>query len=399
MNRHEETKIVILANVLAVLGWLSINIYLPSLPLLEKTFAQHPGEVKLSITLFLAGFALSQFFWGSISERFGRKNPILFGLLVAAIGSVLAMCAPNVIVFDAGRLIEGTGIGAASVLARALLTDSFNRTKISYAMSYITTSANIMPALAPIVGGFILLWFGWRFIFLFLIFYTMALFVLLARKLPETHKRIKKDFTLLKAIEEYFQLFKHREFLGYLLPYVMLSGGMLGFYTATPFIFINVLGMSAHLYAFFCIATVASYIVGVQVGQRLIIHKSFKDVIFIGVILSLIAACGLILCSVFGSLNVYTILLPMMIYTFAAGMVAPNANAGAMAIVSHIAGASGAVIGASLYAASAILSYMITSANLHKLGSLAFYISGITLIVLFGFYFLILRFPEQQTHH
>ena len=397
MNLREETKIVVLANVLSVLGWLSINIYLPSLPLLEKTFGRYPADVKLSITLFLAGFALSQFFWGSISERFGRKTPILFGLLVAALGSVLAMCASNVFLFDAGRLIEGTGIGAASVLARALLTDSFNRAKISYAMSYITTSANIMPALAPIVGGFILLWFGWRFIFLFLILYTAGLFILLARKLPETHKHIKKDFTLIKAIEEYFQLFKHREFLGYLLPYVMLSGGMLGFYTATPFIFINALHMSAHHYAFLCITTVVSYIAGVQVGQRLIISKSFKRVIFIGIIFTLVAGVALLLCSLFWQLNIYSVLLPMMIYTFGAGIVAPNANAGAMSIVSHIAGASGAVIGASLYAASAILSYVITSANLHQLTSLAFYVSGITILVLCGFYFLILRFPEQQS--
>jgi DHA1 family 2-module integral membrane pump EmrD-like MFS transporter len=177
----------------------------------------------------------------------------------------------------------------------------------------------------------------------------------------------------------------------------MLSGGMLGFYTATPFIFINALHISAHHYAFLCIATVVSYIVGVQVGQRLIISKSFKRVIFTGIMFTLIAGVALLTCSMFWQLNIYSVLLPMMIYTFGAGIVAPNANAAAMSIVSHIAGASGAVIGASLYAVSAIMSYIITSANLHHLTSLAFYISSITLLVLCGFYFLILRFPEQQS--
>jgi DHA1 family bicyclomycin/chloramphenicol resistance-like MFS transporter len=389
MPQKNKNLIFWAANFLALLGWISVNIYLPSIPALTHYFSTSSDNLKLSISLFLLGFSLSQFFWGSYSERVGRKKSILWGLLVAECGTLIALCAPDVSVFNIGRLIEGIGIGAASVLTRALLTDAFDKVELTRAFSYISTTANIMPALAPILGGYLLIWFDWHAIFVFLLIYTSGLICLFFTSINETHPAIQPDFSLTAALKQYMLVFTHREFLGYLLPYALLSGGMIGYYAATPFIFIDHLHVPAEHYAFLSLATVFSYIIGANLARRLASRWGFNRALMLGIAMALLAGLILLVCWVFSTLSINTVVLPIMLYTFAAGIVSPNANASALMALKHMAGASSAVIGVGVYAASAILAAIITQLNLASLAALAGYISSIAIIALAGFYLLI----------
>lgn len=214
MSQNNKRIIFVATNCLALLGWISMNIYLPSIPALEQHFHATSQDLKFSISIFLMGFALSQFFWGSVSERLGRIKPILYGLFLADCGTLLVLFAPNITVFNTGRFIEGVGIGAAALLTREVVADSYSKIELSRAFSFISTSANIMPALAPIVGGYLLLMGGWRTIFVFLILYTTFLFVLFSKGVGETHPAIKHNFRVSHALKQYFEAFTHRTFLG-----------------------------------------------------------------------------------------------------------------------------------------------------------------------------------------
>lgn len=390
MNEKNPSIIFWAANFLALLAFISLNIYLPSLPTLAQVFNTQPANLKLSITLFLISFALSQFFWGSISVRYGRKKTVITGLIVADIGTLMAMLASNILVFNTARLIEGAGIGAASVLCRALLTDALELTQLSRALAYVSITGNVMPALAPIIGGYLMVLFNWRAIFLFLAIYDTALIIIFYLWIQETSPFINKDFKLAHALQEYILAFKNPTFLGYLLPFVILSGGMLGYYAATPFIFINHLHVPAQHYAFLSVSTVVSYIIGAQLSNRLMQTLGSNKAILCGLGVGIMAAILSIIFSSFSSLSIVTVLIPMILYTCSAGLIAANATACALATLKKIAGAAAAVIGGSVYAVSAIFTTIITALDLSKLSSLTFYICGIVLLAAASFYSLII---------
>lgn len=389
-----DKNIFISATFLGLLGFISLNIYLPALPTIVKDFHTTNEIVKESITLFLIGFSISQFFWGSLSSKHGRKKAIYFGLFFADLGTLLACFAPNVEVFNFARFFEGMGIGCVSVLCRALLTDSFDKNKLSRAMSHISSLANVMPAIAPLVGAYLILFLSWRAIFGFLFLYTTLLMWVFYRYIEETNSNINSELTVKEAITEYKTVFTTRKFVGYILPYLVLSGGMIAYYTASPFIFITTLHISPQKYPYLTLFTVASYVFGAHSSGYFREKFGFNKSILIGTFFGVLPGILFFLSSSFFSFSVISVVIPMMVYTFAAGLVAPNANGCALGELKHVAGAASAVIGASVYAVSAGCNIFINSLDLDKLNSLGIYTIITGLISLISFYFIIFRNPN-----
>lgn len=386
MFTKSEKILICFSLFLFISGTLSINIYLPSLLQLTQVFHTNSSNLKLSIFLFLFSYAISQFFWGSLSENIGRKKCVIIGLTIACIGTLITLSAPNILLFNTGRLIEGFGIGCSSVLARALLADSFDKLKIAFVMSYTATIMNITPALAPIIGGHLQYWFGWRSIFLFLLIYTLFLLILFIKKLPKTRTPGQKHLNFKAAIKQYADVITHREFLGYALPFIFLTGGLLGYYAATPYIFISVLHFSVQNYSYFSIIIALAYITSTVISRYFAKKLGVDKTILLGLLIALLAAFTAIINWLFFSISTVTILLPMTIYAIAAGLVSPCSNAGAMAVMRHKAGASNAILSASYYGAWAISSLIITHLTLTSLGALAGYIVMIAILAAIGFW-------------
>lgn len=384
-NTTQTTLIGIMAIALFVFGWVSVNIYLPALPSLGHDLNTPISNLKFSITLFLLGFSFAQLIWGPISEKFGRKTPLVFGLIISVIGIVMAMLATNIVMFNSGRFIEAIGLGAAPVLGRAILIDSLSATKFAVVMAYGTICANIMPAIAPIIGGHLLIWFGWRYIFTFLLIYGVILLISMLYKIPETHPAIKSELNILHTFKDYFHTLKNPKFVAYLLPYILVTGAMIGYYTLTPFLFINQLHLSASNYGYLSLITVGTYILGAMYSRAFSAKIGINSMVRHGTWLLLLAAAAFVAASIYFGLSILSILIPMAIYTFAAGIICPNSNAGAMHSMRHKAGAAAAVIGFSLYLISAVLSSIATALPITSLWPLAIYISLVALIAFVGF--------------
>lgn len=173
-----------------------------------------------------------------------------------------------------------------------------------------------------------------------------------------------------------------------MLPYTIVSGGLIGFYAATPFIFISELHMAPQHYAFLTVFKVTTYILGANLSSKLAKRIGFDRAILLGISMILLAGIVLLGCEWFLSLSAFTVIIPMMIYALGGGLIAPNANASAMSKLSHMSEPAGAVMGSVVYACSAALSAILTSLNLANLLSLTGYVIAIALI---GFYGLILR--------
>jgi DHA1 family bicyclomycin/chloramphenicol resistance-like MFS transporter len=152
MSRSFQTVFTI---ALFVYGWLSVNMYLPVLPQLEQVFAIGSPAAKLTVPVFLLGFAFSQLIWGPLSDRYGRKPVLLSGLAISVLGALLSGFAPTVELFMAARFVEGIGLGVGPVLGRAILADCMDRSEIAGTMARVVTVVAIVPALAPIVGGYL----------------------------------------------------------------------------------------------------------------------------------------------------------------------------------------------------------------------------------------------------
>lgn len=382
--------IVLFATLLFIYGWLSVNVYLPALPSLSNYFHTDISNLKFSITLFLFGFAISQFFWGFYSEKHGRKKPLLIGLFLVLLGTFITMVSPNVDVFNIGRFVEALGLGSGPVAGRAALTDLLDQKELTIAMAYATISTNIMPAIAPIIGGN-LLHFGWRSIFAFLLLYGGILFAAFWHFLPETSRTIKSDLQIKDSLRHYFEIFKNREYLGYSLPYMIVSGAMIGYYAMTPFIFITHLHISAKIYGFLSLFTVGAYIFGAIINRLVSSFFRAIKIILFGIGLLFLSSVLFLIFAILFSINSWTVLVPISFFTFAAGLICPSCNAVAMTVMRNKAGTASAILSGTLYLGSAIFSAITTSLSVNSLFPLAFYITTITLIVFFQFTLMVVK--------
>jgi len=238
-----------------VYGWMSVNIYLPVLPQLEHVFDTTTTTARLTVTIFLIGFAFTQLVWGPLSDRFGRKPTLLTGLAISVAGAALAAVSNDIYVFAAARFLESIGLGVGPVVGRAVLTDVFDRAHVAIAMAYTAIVVAVVPAIAPIVGGYLDLFLSWRGIFVFLALYGTTLVLVCSLRLPETNKNPQSEVDAVHVISEIREILSEPRYLGYVLVYGIAFGGLVGYYAAAPFIFVGDLGYSAHVYGYLLILT------------------------------------------------------------------------------------------------------------------------------------------------
>jgi Bcr/CflA subfamily drug resistance transporter len=395
-RKNSALIINLLAILLFIFSWLSVNIYLPALPFLASHFDTTQKVLNASLTAFLLGFSLSQLFWGPISEKYGRRPLLIIGLLCSGVGIVITMTATNVWIFNGGRLLEAAGLGVAPALARAILSDSLESTALVVTMTFATIASNLMPAIAPIIGGHLLVWFGWRYIFVFLFAYNLLTLYLLLVHFRESIPAINSKLKFFATFKEYGVVLRNKKFIGYLTPYFLATGGMIAYYTATPFIFIIALHLAPKDYGFYSLISVATYIIGALSNRFLLGKNKLNTNILIGISMLALSFVLLLVCAIFYHLTIFSVILPMSVYTFGAGLISPNSNAGAIEASRSTAGVGASLIGVSVYFASAVLSTIITSLDVTSLWPLTWYIGGISFIALAGFYRLVYRAPLSE---
>jgi DHA1 family bicyclomycin/chloramphenicol resistance-like MFS transporter len=181
-----EGRFVLLLGALVAFGPLAIDLYLPALPAIASGLAATPEAVQLSITVFLAGFALGMLFYGPVSDRYGRRTVMLSGIALFALASLACMLATGVEQLIAARFVQSLGGGAASVLARAVVRDVYTPTEAIRKLSLMAMVTAIAPLVAPLLGSALLAGFGWRGTFAAVLLWGVLSFVVVWRYLPET---------------------------------------------------------------------------------------------------------------------------------------------------------------------------------------------------------------------
>lgn len=332
--------------LLIALMQMTTDLYLPSLPAITAAFSSHAKTIQLTLSVFILGFSVSHLFYGPISDRIGRRSPILFGVCVSAMGSLVCFCAPSATVLILGRFIQGVGIGACNSVGRSLARDILTDRMLAKIGSHIGMVSVIILALSPTLGGYLQEYFGWRAGFLALFIFAAAVWGLAFCYLPETNQHPNPEATKLKVMaHHYLLLLRNNIFMGYTLCACLAGAGMVAYLTIAPFLLQDQLGLSPVQYGWLAFFIAGAIFVSGFANSKLVLKKGIPLMVLSGIILMLIGGVMMLIFGLFGNLSLLSILLPIVVFSMGAGLVFINAFAGAFDPFPKIAGTVGAMYG------------------------------------------------------
>lgn len=352
----------VLLTALVAIGSFSVSIYTPSMPALAADFHTQPALVKLTLSLFLVGFALAQLVYGPLSDRFGRRPVLVGGLAVYVLGSVACAVAPSIEAMIAGRFLQAVGACAGPVLGRAVARDVHGREGTARVLAWIGAATTLSPAIGPTLGGSIHVWFGWRANFVLLAVFGAALLATAWRLLGETNRRL--DPVAIRPVAmagNYRRLLTDRLYLGYMLSGSCIYAGLYSWVAAAPFLFVDRLGFSPNHYGALTIVTTGSYISGSVVAARFTYRVGLDRMIVIGCTLAVTGAGLMSVLALLVALSAAALIGPMMLFSFGMGLILANALAGGLLPFPRIAGTASALLGFAQMALAALATILVAA--------------------------------------
>ena len=166
VSRQRHLELLILLGALQAFAPLSIDMYLPAMPVMETVFHASTAAVQITLVTFLMGYALGQSLYGPITDRFGRKPPLYFSLLLFIVSSVACAYSPSIAMMSVFRLLQAVGACGGAVMSRAMVRDLFPPEELRFVFSALVLVLGVSPVIAPLIGSYLLLWFGWRAAFI-----------------------------------------------------------------------------------------------------------------------------------------------------------------------------------------------------------------------------------------
>lgn len=354
-------RLIWLLAALVAFGPLSIDLYLPALPGIAANLHAPVGLIQLTIGGFLGGFCLGMLLYGPLSDRYGRRPVLLFGISLYLLASLACMLAASGEQLVALRVIQGIGGGAGSVLGRAMVRDLFPLARAAQVLSTLHLVTMIAPLLAPLLGGLLLQWAGWRSLFLALTIFAALILWRVALRLPETHPPAQRHSAgLASAFLAYRSVLACRHSLGYLLALGLTFGAMFAYITGSPFVYIHYFGVPAQHYGWLFGLNIVAVIAFTWLNKRLAVRGNADTLLQWQTGAIAIAGAALWLAGA-GSLT--AVVLPLLVSVGLTGSVGANCMARLLQQHASRAGAAMALAASGQFAAGMLASAAV--ARLH----------------------------------
>jgi DHA1 family bicyclomycin/chloramphenicol resistance-like MFS transporter len=345
--------------------------YLPSMPLLEKVFSATTAQVQITLVTFLLGFALGQSLYGPLTDRFGRKPPLYFSLALFVISSAACALSASIGALAIFRFLQAIGACGGAVVSRAMVRDLFPPVDLRRIFSMLVLVLGVSPLISPFIGGYLLLWLGWKSIF-----FTqaslgaitlLAMHFRLAESLaPENVRPLHMDH----VVSSYSQLLRDRTFLGASLVCGFSSAGMFAYIASAPFVFINLYKLPPEQFGWLFGIIAAGLIGASQVNGRMSHRIPIWRVLRVANLVQLGSGLAVLATAATGFGGLAGIFAPVFVYMCATGFVFPNQfviaaiTTIALGMIDNSSAMPMAIVIAGCGAAATILNYMTLGAKL-----------------------------------
>ncbi len=341
--------------LMVALGPLTIDMYLPALPGIAEDLSVTSSVVQLTLTGTLAGLAFGQLVIGPLSDSLGRRAPLMTGIVLHMLASLVCLFAPNIGVLGAGRVLQGFGAAAAAVVAVAVVGDLYVDSAAATVMSRLILVLGVAPVIAPSLGAVVLLKASWHWVFAVLVVLAGLLLLLAALALPETLPPARRRPLHVRSIvSTYGELLRDFRFVTLVLVAALSMAGLFGYISAAPFVLQGAYGMDQQSFALVFAAGAIVLIGATQSNVVLLRRFTPQAVLRVALIVSVAAGAVFLLLAVTGIGGLAGFLGPVMVILGAMGLVLPNASAVALSRHHDAAGTSAALLGAAQFGLGAV---------------------------------------------
>ncbi|MEV6393781.1 multidrug effflux MFS transporter [Streptomyces sp. NPDC051907] len=361
--RRAGLLVTLVLGGLTALPPLSMDMYLPALPAVTASLGSPAATVQLTLTACLAGMALGQLVVGPMSDRWGRRRPLLVGMLVYVAATAICALAPTIELLIGFRLLQGLAGAAGIVIARAVVRDLYDGVEMARFFSTLMLISGTAPIIAPLIGGQVLRITDWRGVFLVLTGVGVLLTLVAAKWLHETLPEEKRHSGGVgQALRTMRGLLSDRVFTGYTLTGGLAFAALFAYISASPFVVQEIYGASPQTFSLlFGVNSVGLIAVGQINGKLLVGRVSLDKALGFGLTVIVLASTALLLMTagVFGKVGLLPVAVGLFVLMSAMGLAMPNTNALALLRTPHAAGSASALIGTSAFLIGAVASPLV----------------------------------------
>jgi len=347
-------KLALLLGALTAFGPLSIDMYLPSFQAISRELAAGPAQVQLTLAVFFIALGIGQAFYGPVSDHYGRKRPLCFGLALYVLASAGCALAQSIEALIGWRFAQAIGGCAGMVIARAVVRDRFDEREAARFFSLLMLVTGLAPILAPSVGGHIVVFFSWRVIFWVLagfgLLCCVAVIVLLPESLP-AERRTQGGVG--EALRVYARLLRDRAYMRYALSGALVMSGMFTYIFGSPFVFMQIYGVRPERFGWIFGSIALGLISASQLNRFLLARVAGAGILSRALVVTAAAGIVLLIMAWSGAGGLPGLLAPLFVYIASLGFVLPNVIATALASQGRNAGAASALLGTLQFGAGA----------------------------------------------
>ncbi|MET1063647.1 MAG: multidrug effflux MFS transporter [Arthrobacter sp.] len=355
LSRRRKLLYILMLGALTALGPFTVDLYLPAFPALEESLGVSEAAVQLTLTGTTIGFAVGQLVVGPLSDKFGRRMPLILATGLHIMASLGAALSTDITMLGIFRVLMGIGAAGGGVVAMAMVRDLFSGFAMVRMFSRMALVNGLAPILAPVIGSQLLLFMPWPGIFFFLAGYGMCVLIAAVFVVRETLPRELRGITGMTARQRYGVLFADRIFVGLLLVGGMNFAGLFTYLSASPFLFQGVFGFSPQQYGLLFGVNSLGIVAGVQTSSRLVRKVPPQWILACSTAWMFLMAVLIVVFDQLG-FGLWGVMVPLWFYILGAGFTFPCVQVLALAKHGAQAGTAASLLGAATFLMAGLIS-------------------------------------------
>lgn len=382
------TRYLWLLCLMIAINQCGLALYLPSLPSIAVGFHASTALAQNTVMYYVVGIAASQLVYGPLSDHYGRKRIALIGMSIFAVGTVVAVCSWSIAVLLLARLIQGIGIGAATIVSRAVLRDVFQGSHYVKAGARLASIVAVMPMIAPVLGGYLQTWLGWRANFIVLLFFSLLMIVSWYRWFAETavisHAR---SLSIKSVVQDYWQAAQSRVFVKSAVCGGLTYAGEIVILGMAPFAIQTQLGVSTTVFGWLLLLLALGFMAGARLSICLANYLSGRVLIQLGLGVTCLMSVLLLFLMLLHVIVLWSLMVVLVLFMLGTGLVYPNTSLTAVGQFPDKAGTASALFSGIQGGLASISGLLLGCLSGNSLSAFSWLLLGLSVLASGVFYY------------